>query len=708
MRKPLKIILSTLAALILLTALVIGALIYFVDPNDYKSELSAAIKEKTGRDLVLEGDLKFSFFPLLGISTGKMTLSNASGFEEKPFASLGNGVITIKLLSLMLNKIETGGIVLSNLELNLTRNKAGVNNWDDLTQLNKPDAKPSAASDTIKPADNDVLKAFALGDISIENAQVNWDNQQTGKRLQIKNINLHTDQFTVNKPVAVDLSFVALNPEVKLTETIKLNTTLIVNEKLDHFVFSHNDLHSFTEGEAVPGKSLAATLNTEIALDLPNQTIKLSGLQIKSGDLKILADISGTDIKDHASFQGAVRVEQFSPAKILKDWAVALPVMQDDKALNKLAVSFAFQTTEDSAAFQNVLINLDDSQLKGLIQINDFAQPAIAFHLEADTIDADRYLPPVTKKDKPISSPASALAVGAAGMPVETLRKLNINGELSLQKLKISDLTLQDIHVKLDAKNGRVTTQQSVKQFYQGSYSGNLSVDTNFSEPTLVLDESIKHVQLEPLLKAYKGEAKISGIVNASAQLHAQGKNTDTIKSSLSGQLNFQCKNSVIKGFNLQKIIDSGKAMVKGSAIPADPKKDQTLFSDMDGTASIKQGLIQNDDLVAKSSKLLVNGKGNANLNTEQLDYQVTARLIKTPATATESAQFHDLPVVVHIGGTFNKPTYTLDMASLLTEKNKAKIEKILDKNKDKIDKLMDKLDKKLGPGASDLLKRLF
>ena len=220
--------------------------------------------------------------------------------------------------------------------------------------------------------------------------------------------------------------------------------------------------------------------------------------------------------------------------------------------------------------------------------------------------------------------------------------------------------------------------------------------------------ETINHVQIEPLLKAYKGDAKISGIVNASAQLHAQGKNTDTIKSSLNGRFNFQCKDSVIKGFNLQKIIDNGKALVKGSSIPIDRKNDQTLFSDMTGTANVKQGLIQNDDLLAKSSKLLVNGKGNANLNTEQLDYQVTARLIKTEATATEPEQLHDTPVVIHIGGTFSDPTYTMDVASLLTEKNKAKIEKILDKNKDKIDKLMDKLDKKLGPGTSDLLKRLF
>ena len=54
------------------------------------------------------------------------------------------------------------------------------------------------------------------------------------------------------------------------------------------------------------------------------------------------------------------------------------------------------------------------------------------------------------------------------------------------------------------------------------------------------------------------------------------------------------------------------------------------------------------------------------------------------------------------------KPTFTLDVAALLTDKNKAKIENFIDKNQEKIDNIVDKIDKKLGPGVGDLLKGLF
>ncbi|MDD5411044.1 MAG: AsmA family protein, partial [Methylobacter sp.] len=358
------------------------------------------------------------------------------------------------------------------------------------------------------------------------------------------------------------------------------------------------------------------------------------------------------------------------------------------------AINFDLQATADSANLQNLVMALDDTHIKGSASIKDFALPAIAFNFVADAIDADRYLSAPDKSSKPIASPAIALAAGANALPVETLRKLDANGSVSLGKLKIRNLNMQGIHLNLSAKNGIVTTQQSVNHFYQGAYSGNLSMDTRKNKPTLAVTDKLDHVQIEPLLKDLKGEAKLSGMVNATAQLQGQGNKTDELKSSLNGQLSFLVKDSVIKGFNLQKIINSGKALIKGSALPAESKNNQTLFSEMSGTATVSNGIIQNNDLVANSSKLRVNGKGNINLNSESLDYNVDAKLLKAEATATEPEQIKGA-VIIDIDGTLSNPIYSINIASsLLTDTNKAKI-----------DKLINKIDKKLGPGVGDLLK---
>jgi len=116
----------------------------------------------------------------------------------------------------------------------------------------------------------------------------------------------------------------------------------------------------------------------------------------------------------------------------------------------------------------------------------------------------------------------------------------------------------------------------------------------------------------------------------------------------------------------------------------------------MSGTATITNGLIQNNDLAAKSSKLRVDGKGNVNLNSEALDYKIDAKLLDSDAASAEPEQVKGA-VAIDIAGTLSNPTYTINIASLLTDKNKAKVEK-----------LIDKLDKKIGPGLGNLLKGLL
>jgi AsmA protein len=710
-RKPVKIILSIIAAMVFLIIIALFTVPFFLDPNNFKPDIAAAVKEKTGRDLTITGELKLSIFPWLGLSTGKMALGNAAGFQDKPFATLEESDIKVKLLPLLTKKIEISRIKLKGLALNLARNQQGVNNWGDLTALDAAKTTPSPSINNNGMQDETKARSvLSIGGIAMENARINWDDQRSGKHLLIKDVNLNTDKFIYDEPVAVDLSLVVLNPETKFTESIKLTTGLMVNEKFDTFVLNHSDLQTTAEGENIPGKSLTATLTVaDTALDMAKQTVKASGLQLKLNDVIFSAEISGNNIKDKPSFQGPVTVALFNPAKVMKQLGIEVPVMKDANALSKSAASFNLLATENSVDLQNLAMTLDDTQIKGSTSIKDFALPVIAFNLSADTFDVDRYLPPVTdKSSKPITSPAVALAAGASALPVETLRKLNIDGQLSLGKLKINGLAMQDLQLNLSAKNGIIKTQQSAKAFYQGSYNGSLSVDLRNKKPTLALNEKINHVQVEPLLKDFKGEARMSGVVDASAQLQGQGNNIGELKSSLNGSLSFLFKDSVVKGFNLQKIIDHAKALVKESALPAHNKNDQTLFSEITGTASINNGLIQNNDLVATASRIHINGKGNANLITEKLDYKINARLIKAQATATQPEQVHDTAINITIAGTFSKPTYTLDIAALLTDKNKAKIEKFVEKNQEKIDKIADKLDKKLGPGTSDLLKGLF
>jgi len=718
-RKPLKIILSIVAGLVLLVMLAVGVVVFFIDPNTFKPEIITAVKNNTGRDLVIEGDLKLAFFPTLGISTGKMLLNNVQGFGPQAFASLEESRISVELLPLLSKRIEVSGVVLTGLTLNLIKNQQGVKNWADLIARK---AVPIATS--IPPPQQltpTALSTFAISGVTLVNAQINWQNLQTGKNLLFKELNLTTDKVSFNQPIAVDLAFVADNTNTKNSATIKLNTALTINEQFDTLALSHSNLQATTVGENIPNKSLTTLLTiADSAVSLPQQTLKVTGLQLKSGDLSLTADLSGEHIKDNPALQGTVNVAAFSPAKLMKDFAITAPVMRDANALNKLVMSANFTAEKNSLDLQNLIINLDETTIKGTTSVKNFATPAITFNLAIDTLDVDRYLPPVEKTQKPITSPTIALMAGAKSIPVETLRKLNIDGNLTVAKLKINDLNLQDVQQHLMTKDGLVTSTQTVKQFYQGEYTGNLVVDVRHTPTVLAIDEKLSHVQVEPLLQDFRGKATLRGTLDAASQLQAKGNTGAELKSSLNGFLKFVCKDGAVLGFSLQKMVDKGKAMLKGTDVAVHDDNEQTPFVEISATAVVNNGLITNHDLLGRTNKVRVTGNGTANLITEQLDYKLTTLLLKEKATATEAEQFHETPMIIAVGGTFSKPTYTLDLAALLTEKNKAKVENILNKvkteeNKAKVEQALDNLKpeqkeklQKLAPKLGKLFKKLF
>ena len=720
MARLLKIILSIVTAFFLLVIIAAVTLPFFIDPNDFKPEIQTAVKESTGRELLIDGNLELSVFPWIGISTGKLSLSNAEGFSDKPFAEISESDVKVKLIPLLSKKVEISRIVLKGLVLNLAKNKQGKNNWDDLSSSEdtknqdhlaaKSDQKTSE-QETTEQDNASLLAAFAIGGISIEQASISWDDQQQDKHTKINDFNLKTDKLVFDQPIAIDLSLTVINKDPELTESIEFSTDLFINEQLNSFKLQKLKLKSVTTGKDIPGEKLTATLLADIAIDLAQQTLAISGLKLNTANMVLTADITGTNITDKPTFKGPINIAEFNLTQFMKELAMPLPAMQDSATLSKVSLGFELLATSDSADIQNLLLKLDDSTMNGSVSVQNFSKPKIDFNFKLDAIDMDRYMPlekntdvskEKTESAKEIAAtPAAVAAASTTLFPVETLRELNTNGQLTIDKLKINKLTMQGVSIKLNAKNGLIKTQQTIKHFYQGTYTGNTSLNVQNKTPSLALNEKLSKVQLEPLLKDMQGEARMTGEVNAKAQVQGRGNTEAALKSTLNGNIDFHFKEGVIRGFNLQKMIDNGKALIEGQPLPTENKNDQTVFSSITGTAQIKNGLVKNNDLYADASKLKVKGKGTANLVSEKLDYTVNAKLLKRKATETEPEKIKGIPIIVDIGGTFSEPSYKLNLALMLTEKNKEKFNK-------KKDKLLEKVDKKLGKDVGDLLRGLF
>ena len=81
--KPVLKILVWLVGIIF-TLVIVAAIVLplLVDPNDFRDDIGQAVKKQTGRDLTIEGDLKLSVIPWLGVEVGRASLSNAPGLGD--------------------------------------------------------------------------------------------------------------------------------------------------------------------------------------------------------------------------------------------------------------------------------------------------------------------------------------------------------------------------------------------------------------------------------------------------------------------------------------------------------------------------------------------------------------------------------------------------------------------------------------------------
>ena len=197
MSKALKYTGITLGLLIALIVIIP----FLVDLNDYKPQISQAAKEATGRDLTIEGDIKLSLFPWIGMELGAMQLSNATGFGDQPMARIEGADVKLKLMPLLKSEIEMKTITLQGLRLNLTVTEEGNNNWSDLASGDRTAAiEESPGSESAK------LAALVIGGLAITDAQVVYDNRATGSRYAIETLNLTTGPLALNAPIDIELN----------------------------------------------------------------------------------------------------------------------------------------------------------------------------------------------------------------------------------------------------------------------------------------------------------------------------------------------------------------------------------------------------------------------------------------------------------------------------------------------------------------------
>jgi AsmA protein len=203
------LVIAVVAAIgFLVAAVAIFAVVF--DANAYKQDLSDLVREHSGRELQFHGDVDLTVFPALGMKLGAMSFSNAEGFGALSMVKVGEASISVDLASLFRFAPEIDKLVLRDLEVNLIRNKAGVNNWDDLVgkpmqQSGGTDADGSTTpSQPEEPGSAPEIKA-AFGGLDLQNIKLLWLDEQAGTEVRVNDLDISTGRIEPNRAFPLTL-----------------------------------------------------------------------------------------------------------------------------------------------------------------------------------------------------------------------------------------------------------------------------------------------------------------------------------------------------------------------------------------------------------------------------------------------------------------------------------------------------------------------
>lgn len=670
MKKLLKVLLYLLGTLIALVIVAAVAVKLFVDPNDYKDEIQQLVKDKTGRDLRLEGDISLSLFPWIGVETGPAELANAQGFGPEPFARMEHAGIKVKLWPLVHKEVVVDTIILQGANVHLARNAKGVTNWQDLVPEGQSESESAGGG----------IAGLVISGVQLRDSTISWDDASTDTHYTASGIDLTTSQVSLDQPFDVDLSLDLKSANTGLDARVTMHARPTVNLKsmsarLDDFQFALNG----RKGQGDAAMPLAIRANADAAADLAAGTAELRDLELQAWNVKARGGARVNHLTTAPRYTATLKVAEFSPRKLIEQLTGSDPETSDASVLAKAAADLDVEG--DANALDATLSNayLDDTKINGQLGIKPLAAMAMRLKLNVGAINLDRYMAPASEQassDAPLASPGEAVAAGGSLIPVETLRGLNLNGNIHADALTVAGLKASDIDVTIKAADGQVRVHPLDANFYQGRYSGDISVDARGDKPMLTMNEKLEGVQAGPLLADAAGKSWMTGLGNLSLQSTADLSSPEAARRSLSGKFAFDFSDGAIFGINIVQRIRQAVALFQGQSMSLEAGEQKTDFSSFVVDAAMDNGVIEAKTMKLVSPVLQITGGGKVNLGDYSVDMSFTPKLTGKLGDAAGDTlkRLTGQPIPLKFSGSLLSPKINLDIAAALKGQVKERV----------------------------------
>ncbi|MDF2276555.1 AsmA family protein [Aeromonas caviae] len=716
-----KKIIYILLGLALAAVVAIAALVSLIDPNQFKPQLAEQVRKSTGRELVIQGDIGWRFWPSLGLSLEKVALRNPAGFAEPDLVRFEQGEASVGLLPLLSHRLEIGKVTLSGAHLFIQTRADGSSNLSDLLKASadpKGEATTEPAATTPPPASDKQPWQISLQGIALVDASALVRDDRSGTISRLDRLDLDLGQLTPGEWIPVtlaakgaqgDLAFdlkgqVQLKParEAMKSELKDLNLSGSLNQQAQR-------LDAFTL------KADRLALGQWSSL-----TLSLQGAQGASDKPSLAGTLEGT-LK--------ARLDENRQLLELSDAVLAAKLSGDSLPRPQMQVKLAgfarAELDKQSVALSNLVMGVDDALLSGSGAVRLGAVPKVDFDLKGDKLDLDAWLGQSAKAAPAAATSGAAAPAGAqaqtaapaaqalstAEPDLTALKSVDLAGRLQLGSLRLKGLDLSAVDLQLALAGGQLT----LKQFSAGVAGGKVTasglLDARQQPARYQVHKRVQGVDVRPLLQTLAQTDLLEGKGDLEVEAQGSGLSEQALRSRMQGKVNLKLSDGALHGINLAEMIREARATLTGKGADQVKEVRKTDFSALTASFQIANGVARSDDIQLFAPALRVKGQGQTALVPETLDFLFLTSVVESSKGQGGKTvdELKDITIPVRIGGHWQAPSYKLDVKALLSN-NKVLEEKARKEAERGLKKLLgDKADNEGVKGVADqLLKGLF
>ena len=345
------------------------------------------------------------------------------------------------------------------------------------------------------------------------------------------------------------------------------------------------------------------------------------------GNLQFTLRASQQDLLDfELSGQSALSFQQISDTWGFKDTLLKADIkrfqnIHPEKTITlQLAGDMELSLVQDRLSITPLTLLIDEQKITGSIELTSLQEKQGTITLKGDSLDLGQYLTNKTKSS-PKSEDNQLSTIKNTATASSAKRHLMIQTEL--QTLKMDTLIAQNIGVNALLQNDLITISNAKATILDGNIVIKGTVKTPSTTPIINGDFNIMGLPIKNVLDLLQKQLPITGNLNLNGQLQTQGIDQASIMKHLQGNVQVNISHGQLIGMDYEQLVCEGFSLLKKENFRKSSATPTTTFNKLSANATIRNGVISNNNLQIEIPGLAATGNGTINLNNKMLDYRI-------------------------------------------------------------------------------------